>query len=438
MRYYIETFGCQMNKNDSELMELSMSSEGFVKSESRIEADILIFNTCSVRNTAERRATARIREARSHKRKAILVLAGCMAQRTGSQYLSKKYADIVVGPYQTPIIGRIVKEHIAGSRLQIFTSLDNTDFAPRISTDTIIGNSETPWHAYVTITHGCENFCTYCIVPYVRGKLISFSSQSILEYTKRLVEKGVISITLLGQNVDQYGQDNGEIPFHALLDSIASIDGLKRIQFLTSHPKDFSEDIIKVIRDHDNISRSIHLPMQSGSDLILKKMNRAYTLQHYKSLVDLIKKHLADEYALSSDFIVGFPGETDDDFKETLQAVRDIRFSDAFTYAYSPREGTDAFHLSDSIPQEIKIARLNELISIQKDITAAYRKGRVGKNDTVIVEQSNSGRDNEFFGKTLLNYPVLVHGSEIVPGSAIDVSITGCQGTTLIGSIMDI
>ncbi|HNX59490.1 MAG TPA: radical SAM protein, partial [Spirochaetota bacterium] len=231
-----------MNINDSELMDLSMSSEGFERTASKSDADIIIFNTCSVRNTAERRATARIRETRAHNKKALIVLAGCMAQRTGSDFISKRYSDITVGPYQTPVIGKILREYISGSGSRIHTSLSETDFSSRIADNIVTTSVNTPWHAYVTITHGCENFCTYCIVPYVRGKLISFKSTAIIEYVKRLLDNGVNSITLLGQNVDQYGQDNGEIPFHSLLSTIASIRGIERLQFMTSHPKDFSED----------------------------------------------------------------------------------------------------------------------------------------------------------------------------------------------------
>lgn len=436
MRFFIETFGCQMNINDSELMDMSMSSEGFERTVSKNDADIIIFNTCSVRSTAERRATARIRETRAHKKKSLIVLAGCMAQRTGSEFISKRYADITVGPYQTPIIGRILKAYISGSGSRIHSSLSETEFSSRIpeSIAPITGN--TPWHAYVTITHGCENFCTYCIVPYVRGKLISFKSSAIIEYVRKLLDNGVNSITLLGQNVDQYGQDNGEIPFYSLLDRIASIRGIERLQFMTSHPKDFSEDIVKVIRDHSNISRGIHLPLQSGSDTVLSRMNRSYTLSKYFELVDIIKKHLGNEYALSSDFIVGFPGETDTEFRSTLSAVEKIRFSESFTYAYSPRQGTKAISFEDDIPQEIKIARLNELIALQRQITSEFRKSRIGRRDRVIVEKSNSGLNDEYFGKTSLNDPVIIKADNIIAGSVIEIEVIGSKGTTLYGSII--
>ena len=288
--YRIETFGCQMNKSDSELMELSLEAEGFEKAAELYDADVVVYNTCSVRQRAEDHVTAKIRETKAHLRKgSVIVLAGCMAQRTGEDFIKRRWADLVVGPYQSPRIGSLVTELLKGKiKSKVFVSQETSDFAARLD-DQIAGRKEeTPHHRWVTITHGCENFCTYCIVPYVRGKLISFPSASILTHIDTLIRQGITEITLLGQNVNQYGQDNGDLTFYKLLEAVAAKPGLVRVGFLTSHPKDFCEDTVKVIRDNPVISRGIHLPLQSGSDEILKKMNRQYSWAHYLSLVETI------------------------------------------------------------------------------------------------------------------------------------------------------
>jgi tRNA-2-methylthio-N6-dimethylallyladenosine synthase len=432
MFYYIETFGCQMNKNDSELMALSLSSEGFVSTDDRNTADIIIFNTCSVRKHAETRALTHIRQARAARRKAIVVVAGCMAQRDGVTIVKQKIANIAVGPYQAPLVGTIISDYIKDHRNNLRLSLDSDDFAPRLDENLVNNSSSKPWHRFVTITHGCENFCSYCIVPFVRGKLISFSSKSIIDYILKIADSGVSSVTLLGQNVNQYGQDNGEIPFYRLLDQVASIESLKKINFITSHPKDFNSDIACVIRDHDSISRSIHLPLQSGSDSVLSRMKRGYTLTRYYSIVDELKDILGKNFSLSTDLIVGFPGETEGDHVMTLDAVRTIRFSDAFTYAYSVRDGTEAATLHDDIPHTTKIRRLNELITLQREINASRRLSMTGMIEKVIIERKSSKNPENYYGKTTHEQPIIVKGDCQI-GSLVNVIIRGAKGAMLVG-----
>ena len=336
--FYIETFGCQMNKNDSELMALSLMEHGFERSSRLEDADIAVFNTCSVREHAENRARSRISSHRktARERNGIVIVAGCMAQRIGREIITNDLADMVVGPYQEPDIGALVRAYLDDHRNAEFLSQNAKDFSGRIN-PRIKRIGDTPdWHRWVTITHGCENFCSYCIVPYVRGKLISFPSEQILEYIRGLAGSGIREITLLGQNVNQYGTDNGDIPFSRLLDRAARVPGIERLNFLTSHPKDFSEDILFAIRDNPNIARSVHLPLQSGSDRVLGLMNRNYTMHRYRTIADSLARILGT-YSISTDLIVGFPGETDGDFLETLRAVEEIRFDEAFTYAYSKR-----------------------------------------------------------------------------------------------------
>ncbi len=426
-RFFIETFGCQMNKSDSELMAGNLRARGFYPADTEEEADIVIFNTCSVRNHAENRALSRIASAGARKGRTIVV-AGCMAQRIGKKLIDEGIADLVIGPYQAPIAGEIL-ELFFSSRQNLFLSQDVRDFHPRINPDAAPESAQS-WHQWVTITHGCENFCAYCIVPYVRGKLISFPSKTIIEYIKILAGGGTTEITLLGQNVNQYGQDSGDIPFHRLLEKVAEVPKILKINFLTSHPKDFSVETLEVIRDHPNISRAVHLPLQSGSDRILRAMNRRYTMAHYYGIIGDMERILGD-YAISTDLIVGFPGETEEDFKLTLEAVRRIRFDEAFTYAYSPREGTAAHSLHETLSMDEKLARLNELIAVQRKIAREKLTRRIDRKEDALVEAISKKSLKEVMGKTFLNHPVVLPGGSNDIGRIVKIKILKIIGNTL-------
>ncbi|HMB19762.1 MAG TPA: tRNA (N6-isopentenyl adenosine(37)-C2)-methylthiotransferase MiaB [Spirochaetota bacterium] len=432
LKFHIETFGCQMNKSDSELMDLSMNNSGFSPAADEGDADIVIFNTCSVRNHAEERALSRIRRARSSLPESIIVVAGCMAQRLGTDLLKDDTVQMVVGPYNTPAIGRHLDMYINGRKHREYLSQEPSDFHTRIDHDLVQHPDVKPWHKWVTITHGCTNFCSYCIVPYVRGTLISFPSEQILGYCKLLADQGITEISLLGQNVNQYGQDSKDIPFYRLLEGVAAIGGLERVNFLTSHPMDFSDDIIKVIRDNPVISRSLHLPLQSGSDRILAKMNRHYTMAHYMKIVETAEREL-DYHSMSTDLIVGYPGETGEDYRKTLDAVKTIRYDDAFTYAYSPREGTAAYSEVETITNEEKMKRLGGLIQVQRAISAEKLRSRINSREDLIVEKISKKSPNEVMGKTFLNHPVVMPGSSDDIGKKLRVTITGIKGSTLYG-----
>jgi tRNA-2-methylthio-N6-dimethylallyladenosine synthase len=433
--FYIETFGCQMNKNDSELISLSMTQHGFIESSIEEEADIIIFNGCSVRENAESRAVSRIRSVKNRSEK-IVVAAGCTAQRIGKEIIEKKKASIVIGPYQAPESGKIISEYIAKRNSpKEFLSQDIKDFHGRLNLGLASHKRENPWHAWVTITHGCENYCTYCIVPEVRGGLISFPSSEILEFIKKLSDTGVREITLLGQNVNQYGQDLDDIPFHKLLEKCTQIDGIERIHFMTSHPKDFSIEIIDVIAGNKKISKSIHLPLQSGSNKILSAMNRGYTFEKYLDITEILKKKL-DDYSITTDIIVGFPGETKKDFHETVNAVKKIRFHDAFMFAYSPRRGTPAALLKESLTKEEKQERLGELIDIQREISLATLKSRIGRIEDAIPERSSRRSPGKLMGKTNLNHPVIFEGPESDIGKNLKIKIHGVKGSSLQGTIV--
>ena len=423
-----------MNKSDSCLMEISMNRNGFHLSPEPDTADIVIFNTCSVRNHAENRAIARMKSARGLPggRDKLVICAGCMAQRIGKELIANGTADIAAGPYQSPRIGEFVAAWLTDHRKRTFLSQEIADFSDRIDEDRAHERDPGDWHEWVTITHGCENFCSYCIVPHVRGKLISVSSGKILSYIRDLTARGVTEITLLGQNVNQYGMDCGEIPFFRLLEKTASIEGLNRINFLTSHPKDFSNDIISVIKDHRTISRAIHLPLQSGSDRILTLMNRGYLMKDYRGIIDVIAAEL-DDFSLSTDLIVGFPGETGDEYRETLHAVETLQFDEAYTYAYSPRSGTAAFDLPETITPDEKRDRLAELIEVQRNISRTKLEGRIDRTEEMIIEAISKKSSRDVVGKTFLNHPVVLPGVPEDIGKIIRVRITGLKGATLYG-----
>ncbi|MCX8122676.1 MAG: tRNA (N6-isopentenyl adenosine(37)-C2)-methylthiotransferase MiaB [Spirochaetes bacterium] len=426
--FTIITFGCQMNKSDSELMEVSLQQEGFIKSDS--SWDIIIFNTCSVRKHAEDRALSHIVEARNTYKQSILVVAGCMAQRLKQQLRTQYGVDLVVGPYHSPAIGSIIKNYIHNQNVCEYTSQDINDFVSRIHPSLVTHKDELPWHKWVTISHGCDNYCAYCIVPYVRGKLISFPSQQIIEYCKLLIDNGITEITLLGQNVNQYGQDLDDIPFYKLLEIVAALPGLYKLNFITSHPKDFNKNILYVIRDNPVIAQSIHLPLQSGSDSILQAMNRQYTMKQYNYIIEAIHTILPMA-SISTDLIVGFPGETQKDFEATLTAVQTIQFDEAFTYKYSPREGTKAYSLADTVPDTIKQQRLDQLIHTVRDVSRKRLINYLNTTTDMIVERISKKSVNEVMGKTIYNHPVIIKGGKEDIGKKYTVTIVSLKGSTL-------
>jgi len=423
-----------MNKGDSELMARSLLDHGFIPAAEESDADIVVFNPCSVRAHAENRALARMRAARkaASSRGAIVVAAGCMAQRMGGSLVKRGYADLVLGTYRSPAAGPIVLEHMDNREHREFLSMDPRDLESRIDAGNRRTAKESPWHEWLSISHGCDNRCAYCIVPSVRGPLHSFPSKSIIDCARSLADRGVREITLLGQNVNQYGMDSGDIPFARLLEAVARVDGIERVGFLTSHPKDFSSDIVEVIAGHGNISRSIHLPLQSGSDRILEAMNRKYTLAQYRRIVEMIAG-LLPRYSLSTDLIVGFPGETREDFACTMEAVKEIRFDEAFMYAYSPRPDTPAYAMEESLTGEEKLSRLRTLIDAQRVISRERLLESLGSTEEIIVESRSRRSAGEVMGKTLLNHPAVIPGGLDDIGKKIRIAVKGVRGSTLYG-----
>ncbi|MFW5808039.1 MAG: tRNA (N6-isopentenyl adenosine(37)-C2)-methylthiotransferase MiaB, partial [Spirochaetota bacterium] len=425
---------CQMNKSDSDIIALSLVSAGYDRTDDQKNADIIIFNTCSVRKNAEDRAIARLTEASNRRPvRPMVIVAGCLAQHIGKRLIDEGICNIAVGPYQSPELPSLICAYLEDSTRNLHTSVQRDEFAERLPRALVGCKTDDYWHRWVTITHGCENFCTYCIVPFVRGPLLSFPSSDILDFIRRLPDEGVIEVSLLGQNVNQYGQDSGDIPFYSLLERASSVPGIEKVNFLTSHPKDLDDNIIRVMAENQACARALHLPLQSGSDNILHRMNRSYDFSHYMSIVE--KLNTRGTFSLTTDIIVGFPGETDDDFKMTLDAVREIGYDDAYMYAYSPREGTESADYDDHVPDDVKAERLRVLIDTQRKMGAQKISRYIGMKSAFIAERISKRNEAELSGKTMLNHQAVVPGGADLIGTMNEITITDIRGATLYGTI---
>jgi len=413
---FFQTFGCQMNVADSGALMRALAAHGYMSVDKPEDADLIIVNTCSVREHAEARALARIAEYAAVKRKrpgARLWVVGCMAERLGEKLKEKtKGIDAVIGA-----------PSLADAEALARTYLDKNKYAAAASPSP--GVSE-----FVTVMRGCDNFCAYCVVPFVRGRETAVPADAIERDIRERVFAGVREVTLLGQNVNSYN-DNG-LDFPDLLRSVAAIDGVVRIRFATSHPKDLSEKLVRAVAETPKVCRHIHLPAQSGSDRILSLMNRRYTAAHYLSLVNILRKTLpgAD---LTTDLLVGFPSETEAEFEETLRLVDKVRFTAAFMFAYSVRPGTAAAGLADDVPRETKIARLNRLIRRQTEITRSAYGAMVGQTLEMMVYGRLENRGEVFLkGQDAGCKRVLIPCADVKAGTILRVRAVRSSGMTLI------
>ena len=429
-KYYIETYGCEMNKSDSIDIALSFEKSGYVRAEKPEDADIAVLNTCAVRENAEDRIKGRIGFYKSLKNKnknLVLVIAGCMAQEWGKKMLENyENVSVVVGTYHYLRIPELAEEHIVTGRRIVSADKKDYKFSPFRS------ERKEEFSAWVNIIKGCSNYCSYCIVPYLRGPEKSKPSNEIIREVSELAKSGVIEITLLGQNVNAYGKDSGDISFIELLERLNDIKGIKWIRYLTSHPKDFTVDMIRKIADLEKVCKHFHLPLQSGSDKILKLMNRRYTVSDYLRLVEAINKYIAD-FSITTDIIVGFPGESDDDFKKTLRVVEKVEFDDAFTYKYSTRPYTAASKMKDQVDSEVASGRLSELIELQRSITYKKNLEEIGREVEALVIRKSKKSGSEMLTKTEKAKMVVVETDAPV-GSLIDIKINNISGNTLRGS----
>lgn len=437
-KYCVVTYGCQMNLHESEKISGILSGMGMSAVNEPENADVVVFNTCCIRDTAERRALGNIGKMKELKKKnknLLIVVTGCMTQQNGFAENMKEryqYVDVILGTH-----------NISDLENQIRIRLEKKKrVAAVLDTDGYIDDETTPVtrtsfpNAWVNINYGCNNFCTYCIVPYVRGRERSRDMKSIISECEKLIKDGYKEITLLGQNVNSYGNDvpDENVNFANLLREVAKIDGTFRIRFMTSHPKDLTEDVVKAIRDNDKICNNIHLPIQAGSNSVLKNMNRRYTREHYLGLIDMIRRYLPD-CGITTDIMVGFPYETEEDFLDTLDIVEKVRFSTAFTFIYSVRKGTKAAEMPQ-IPYEIKQNRIKRLIARQNEITEEISKDYVGNVYEILVEGMQEKKNGYVVGRTESGRLVSAKGDESMIGEFKNVKITAVKNAQLLGEIL--
>ena len=425
-----------MNSYDGDRIRTSMIHMGW-KEVPEENADVIILVTCSIREKAEQKVASEIGRYDLRYRKTgspAVALVGCMAQRIGLS-ISKKFqcVRLVSGPRHLGLVPQGIEDSFSDGAQRFFMDDD-----PRALEDLEVVPTErtNPFKAYVTITYGCDRFCTYCIVPYVRGRLQSRGHAEIIKEAEALAASGVSEITLLGQNVDAYGKDKkGEYGFASLLRDVSKIEGIRRLRFATSHPKDFDEDILEVMAGTPSICRAINLPVQSGSDRILKEMNRGYTRSQYIELVKRIRSVLPD-VSLTTDLIVGFPQETEEDFKDSYDLLKELRFDIIHTAAYSPREGTKAAIMEGQIDNKVKAARLNEINALQSQLARELNEEYVGRKFDILVDGPAPRGEGSLQGRTKTDKVVIVKGGPEYMGRYMDVKITRASHWSLEGEII--
>jgi tRNA-2-methylthio-N6-dimethylallyladenosine synthase len=428
-KMYIETYGCQMNMADTEIVLSIMHDAGFDRTDFLSSADVALINTCAVRENAEQRIIGRLGDFNHYKKSnpnVVIGVLGCMAERVRRDLMeSEDFVDLIVGPDEYRKLPTLIEAARDGER----------GIAVRLSRienyDDIIPLRTQGLSAWIPIMRGCDKFCTYCVVPFTRGRERSRSQANVLQEVKEVAQRGFKEVTLLGQNVNSYWDDTNDFP--DLLAAVADVDQSLRIRFMTSHPQDMSDKLIATIASRSNICSYIHLPVQSGSDRILELMNRTYTADHYLNLVRKIKETIS-EISLSTDIITGFPTETEDDHKQTLGLLQAAEYDGAYTFKYSPRENTKAWSMIDDVPEEVKNRRLSEIIDIQRNISLYRNRTLVGQTVEVLVEGPSKKSAADFCGRTDSNKMVVFPRNGDAVGDYIGVRIERANSATLFGT----
>lgn len=436
LKYCISTFGCQMNARDSEKIEGMLEEIGYTKTKNEEDADFIIYNTCCVRENAELKIYGRLgtlKGLKRHKPNLMIALCGCMMQQDiVLDTLKKKFnfVDIIFGTYNIYKLPELLQTRLeTGENI-----IDIWDSYQDIVED-LPDNRKYGFKACVNIMYGCNNFCTYCIVPYVRGRERSREASDIVAEIKQLVSEGVTEVMLLGQNVNSYGKTlETPVSFAELLRQINEIEGLKRIRFMTPHPKDLSDELIQVMADCEKVCKSLHLPFQSGSSKILKKMNRHYTKESYLELVEKIKAAVP-EVEMTTDIIVGFPGETEEDFDDTLEIVEQVGYASAFTFIYSKRTGTPAATMEDQVDEEATKHRFNRLVELVNNKAGIAHHNYIGKTVEVLIEEVSKQNENVLSGRTDTGLLVNTHASKELIGQYVQVRIVDSKTHYLIGEL---
>ncbi|MCH2452354.1 MAG: tRNA (N6-isopentenyl adenosine(37)-C2)-methylthiotransferase MiaB [Gemmatimonadetes bacterium] len=443
-KVYVETYGCQMNISDGELMEGILVEKGYEVSASAEEADVIIVNTCAIREHAEERVLGRVGQLYGIKKErpeVIIGVTGCMAQRLGGNLLQRApYVDLVMGPdgYRS-LPEQLERIHIGAKSMPSRSSkkrgpqLAVLDLDVGENYEGLVQRRTSPVSAWVPIQRGCDHKCTFCIVPYVRGPEKNRKSSDILNEVREIAEAGRTEVTLLGQTVNSYESDG--VSFHELLRSVARIDGIRRVRFTSPHPNDVTPELLRVMAEESAICEQLHLPLQSGNDKVLRRMLRRYTVDTFLEKVTLARDLIPD-LSLSTDIIVAFPGESEDQFEDTLDLLRQVRFDDAYTYKYSLRDGTPAtrFPESDFLSNEEAQIRLTKLIEVHRSIQNDINKGEVGRIEEVLVEKK--GREtSQVLGRTRRNKVVAFNASSEIIGTYHQVLLTGTTGATFMGEL---
>ncbi|MGE5196403.1 MAG: tRNA (N6-isopentenyl adenosine(37)-C2)-methylthiotransferase MiaB [Anaerolineae bacterium] len=431
--FFIRTYGCQMNELDSEIMVGELEKRGLIRTHEEDDADLMIFNTCSIRDLAERKVMGKLGQLGvSKKRRPVIGVTGCMAMaKKESLFRKLPHVDFVLGTNNISDLNNVLDEVLESGRQTI-----RTDDQFEENLNYLIAKRDDPVKAFVSIIRGCNKYCTYCIVPYTRGEEVSRHPGSIEEECRKLVDQGYKEITLLGQNVNSYGKDKPEwnCLFHDLLYQLDKIQGLERIRFMTSHPCDITLELMKAIRDLPSLCEFVHFPIQAGSNRILKKMHRFYTLEQYLEKVELLRE-IVPEAALGTDMIVGFPTETEEEFEQTYEVFKKLRYSVAFIFAYSARKGTPAFRWKDDIPEEVKQERLQRLLQLHQGICTEQRQEMLGQEVEILVERRNKDEDL-YKGRTRCWKNVVFPGNDQLIGTLQQVKIHGYSHQTLLGEII--
>lgn len=437
--YYIETWGCQMNEEDSEKLSGMIENMGYVRGTNKENAQLIIFNTCAVRENAELKVYGNLGQLKHLKSKnpnLVVAISGCMMQQKGvPEEIKKKYpfVDIIFGTHNIHRFPELLNSVLQNNSSVIEVWENEGELIEGVPI-----NRESDIKAFVTIMYGCNNFCTYCIVPYTRGRERSRKPESIIEEIEGLASMGYKEVTLLGQNVNSYGKDLDDMSFAKLLRLVNEVEGIERIRFMTSHPKDLTDDVIQAVKECKKVCEHIHLPVQSGSTDILKRMNRKYTKEEYLNLVSKIKSELGD-VALTTDIIVGFPGETEEDFEETLDIVSKVEYDSAFTFIYSVRRGTPAEKFEEHITEETKHNRFNRLVDLVNSITIKRNKAYKDRIVEVLVEGPSKNDESKLSGRTRTGKLVNFSGGDIsLKGKLVNVKITSPQTFSLQGELVEV
>jgi tRNA-2-methylthio-N6-dimethylallyladenosine synthase len=435
-KVYFETYGCQMNLNDTEIAGGILKESGYEITEDINQANVILLNTCSVRDNAEQKILHRLEHLKGFKRKTnsklIVGIMGCMAERLGEKLIGlENLVRLVIGPDEYRALPSLLDQALnnsPGIAVELSTTETYSDIVP-LRTDGL--------SAWLSIMRGCNNFCSYCIVPYTRGRERSKPVKSIIEDLIRLDKSGIKEVTLLGQNVNSYFDKEADVRFPKLLAQAATAVPNMRIRFVTSHPYDISDEMIDTMAKYDNICEYLHLPIQSGSDKILKLMNRKYTVAHYLERINKIREAMPD-IALSTDLISGFPSETEEDHQGTLELLKTVQYDGAYMFNYSPRSGTKSFEMEDDVDFETKRRRLNEIIHLQNDIARKKNKKEVGRVHKVLIDGPSKKKESEWQGRTKTNKVVIFNNSagQYKQGDIIHVRITKATSATLFGDLI--